>query len=618
MKFVRSKAIIFAILIMSVFCFAAIYISVGITGSMINERKRAEEIKPVAEQSRLQNVNKLINVNKIKEMDFIYNGTKMGENYAFVTDKKQILVPIDVILKELGIDFKYYSSDDIMEADINQKKLTIHIGKDKFTYGGQDMYFTTLPIVLKNHIFVPTELFSYIKWLALYGYIDENAVFMNNFPGYKPGMDSNIKALRLSTGSVSLTDITGKKLFWTKKGNSMFNGTVESSLNKLICVLKEDNKVYMVKNNKKVSPYEINVNPMSRLTLDGKYLYWRDKSKNLIYLYNTADGSVSNIKDFYFYNEIDSRNPNITEDFNIINKYVEKGKYKSILMTDVSNGTDYAYIEKAGKVILKSNVVLSPDGNKLLYYKYSDSQSSGYYIINIDGTNQLYIGNCDRAEWVTDTKIMTYVNEWMYIYNVVDETSKEVAGKWNYVGKSLDGAVFFSKGNILYSEQAGKESLIFELPWKCDYISSQSAKGPYIICSGGKQDSVFLIGNNMSIKIGKDSLLLKSYKFGKENTDYINSISNLFNNKYITVFQEEKGFIALNIIKSDGSEKKKIILNCSGKSDIDSDMLKLIRISDKRLVVYDSTKYWVIDFEKDTKVYEGYEPVGGVIWEMMN
>lgn len=605
MRFIRSKAMIITVIVMSALCLVAVDISIRITMNMFERKDHAKEDRPAATSSAVQAEVKYTNINKLKEPVFYYNGKRPKESIAFITEKNEVFVAIDEILDQLGIKFTYFNTDEILETTVNGKKLLVGMGKDRCSYGGREIYLSAIPFTARNHILVPIELIGYFEGFEFDQYNDKVTVFLNYHKGYKALEDSKIKVLKLTDGTASVSDITGIKNYWKRKRDYRKNETVDALSTVSAYIVNSGGKSYIIKNGNEISPDVINTGANSSLSSDGKYIYWFDDSKKAPYIANINSKEVKGIKDF---SGVDFANNHLQKDMRLFD-YTETDSYKRVVFTDDLHDNKYALINRKNKLVLNGNILYSPDMKKVLYAK----PGKGYFIANTDGTNLTSLGNGIGAEWVNNNRVLLKTAQGNFLFNKQGKNKLQVNDVWKTAGKAPDGTVFFTVGNLFYKEKNGAEEYIMKLPWAVDRIFGLSDKGPYIATAGGSTDGIYYIDGSRILSIGKYSSLLTQIESGGSFIDYGKSITFSPSRKSFAVFQKGDPFISLSIIHTDGF-KRDIHLNILTEDHNETRSVECRWLSDTRVLVNTEQKIWIVDFmDEDSKVYSWLQGKDSVI-----
>ncbi|MCX7924059.1 MAG: stalk domain-containing protein [Clostridia bacterium] len=612
MKFIRSKLTSIIIVIVSVLCLIAVGISVKITITMLEKGSQVIEQFPTESQEKVQTAVKYININKIKEQQFFFNGQPIEGDTAILTERKQTLVPMDAVLRRIGIRFNYYHPDDTLETEVNRKKLVVRLGRDFFTIDDGGISLPAAPIAAKNHIFVPVELFTYLDGFKRTLHEDKNTVFINYYSGSSPDIVANIKVLRLVNGIAGVSDITGTRLYWDRKGSFERYERFQHTDDKSGYILKSGDKVYIIKYDGKITPYPADVPASAQISADGKYLYWVDEDKETSFIYDIKNKTSKELGDYYFKIKADDKDGRLSYGGDVLYDFGYGKRYKRVALTNILYDTSYGFIERRGKTVLKGNMIFSPDKKKVLCLK----PDKKVYLANSDGTDIVYLGEGKEASWVNNSRVFINNGSEMTVFTDHGEDSMRVSAKWDMIGQAVDGTIFYTAYNSLYYEKNGVEKKIMDLPCSCEHVYAWSAGGPYIVVSNEKEDSVFWVTGNSIVKVGSRNLLLKEARQGKEYVDYDRSVAVSPDKKSMAVFQAEKDFISLNFVSTNEKELKKVYLNCPTSDDSEMDTIRAKWVSDKQVLVYTAKHGWIMDLKNGVSIYEWTEPEGSSIQDI--
>lgn len=557
MKEKSSKKAVILIVIMSLICLAAVGISVRVSITMLEKRTKIITNKPSGEvKANAQNSAKLVNINKLKELNLYINGDKLEGEEAFQYDKGEFLLPLDVILNKIGVKFNYFNSDDILKANIKGNDILIKLWKNSFVYGGREIILKSPPAAAKDHILVPDELFKYVDGFKVESNAVKNSIFMNYYPGYNNKSDPQLRMLRIAGKKAQLSDITGEKVYWSDKAEisedeGFYFPAVGSG-----CILKSGGKTYSIRSENGFKPVSLNVNKTAIFSVDGKYLQWMDDNKKNLYMYNIKNGTV---------------------------------KKKSPSADD--------------------NIQYSPDMKKIIYYR----SDKGYYVSNSDGTGAVLLGEGFEARWITGSRIFFRAGRDMFLVGADGKNKVKTDVENKTVGRDAKGNIFYTRGSILCLESGGKEKEIAELPWKCEYVYGLSDNGQFLAVSDDEEDGVFYLTGKMTVKTGKRSQLLRSIKEGDVYPDLRRSIVSSPDGRSAAVFQREDGLITLNVFNGGWSKPKKVVLNYQASDKPGIDFINSKWLSNTRILVYTDRSGWVVDLKDDVKIFEWQENEGSTI-----
>jgi len=191
MNFLRSRILLISTIVLSVFALIAVIISVRVSIAMVEKKnhrvtdKNDDIYRPARTDMKPAYINKMIEISSNLKFTFFFNGQESDNVYAYLTGGKEVLLPLDFILQKAGIKFYLYNPDDMLQADINGKKLLIKFEDGSIYLDGIRMTFGALPVVAKNGILVPAKLFTLLDGFEVDEYPHRNTVFINYHRDYK-------------------------------------------------------------------------------------------------------------------------------------------------------------------------------------------------------------------------------------------------------------------------------------------------------------------------------------------------------------------------------------------------------------------------------------------------
>lgn len=607
MKFLRSKGIIVLIIFMTITGVIAAAVSIKISITMIE--KRNQMVKNDADEGAvIKSDGKTVKFNGADDLTFYFNGEKVNGINGYITKDGKVLVPMDVILKKAGKDFKYFNSDNMVKAWIGNKTVLIKPGQDNVIINGLKHNLYEASSVAKNHILVSEDMFSYLDGFSVEENLDMKALFINYYPAFDRNRYEKIRVLRLQDETVSISNIWEKKFFVLNSKSYIdideFGFTQEDSS----FIFKSADNLYLLDKNNREKPRILDVNPSAQYSADSRYLHWVDESKKISYVYDIEKGILKKIGDYYFRINEDNEERQSKAKYPLLYDFRLGNRYKSIAFTGSSTQNCYVFIERRGKLVVDNVAEYSPDRRKVLYYK----KGKGWHVVNFDGTGMVFLGDGKQAEWINNTTILLKSEDGDYLVNVNNKKKSKTDSECRKVGQIPGGDVFFTKGNMLYVENKGVEKKIIDLPWKCNYVDALSGAGPYVAVSE-KEDGIFFITGNNVFKAGKSSYQFVSQIIdGKSFIKYDDNFSISPDNEKLVVLQQEDGFARVNYIRTNGSEGS-ITLNYPVNGQVQSGSLKLKWISNNSLLIYTSSCGWIIDFENNISIYNWVEQEGSII-----
>ncbi len=596
MKFLRSKAAVIAIALVSVMCLSAAVIAVDVSVFMLKKRDRTIDVQP---QQPVSNNMQPVKADELKECVFFFNGQKIKGLRTYTYADEFVFVPIDFILQKIGVSFEYFSPDDTFQFEIGGQKAVFKLGSNEFTFGSSIFDMHCSPVAAKNSILVPIEAFSHIPGFETDIYGDSETAFINYYPDYMKKTE-NVRILRLVNGLGGIYDMEGNKLYWSDPGEREGIDTVSRDPEGIKYLLKAGESSYIIEAQGNEYPAPVNVSREAGWSADGKYLYWVDREKKLSYIYDIKTALTKKLGDYYFRIERDNVQKSVQSGYDqnsVLYDYKKASLYRRVVLTNPMHEGKYAFIERKGKTVLQGYVAYSPDRERVLYYKNGE----GYYVSVVDGTRHIFLGEYVSAEWVNNDKITLTDNRGVYLFDISDKMKLNVEKLWRKVGHAPDGDVLFTVGNLLMCEADGEERPVLQLPWVCDNVLRLSEEGLYIAVSS-EEDGVYYINKDKLTNICAASELLTSGGlFGEKGVE--EAISRAQDGKHTAVLVNRGGFLGLSIIADASSDITEITLNYKIDSVEAAGRISSKWISDTCLLIYFKDRAWLVDTEKDVKIY---------------
>ena len=522
-------------------------------------------------------------------------------------DKQGFLIPIDEVFRLAGIKFNYYASDDIFEATINNKKLTVKLGKDSFSFGNTEFKLTAGSVAAKDHILVPLGLFIYLDGFKASEYGDKDTAFLSYSGDLNGSLLTNLKILRLRSGSSEISSVGSKEVFWSSRpseGNNVLLNTtdvIEASSLGDDYLIKTNDKVFLIYGKNTSQPEPLDVSTSAAWSLKDKYVYWQDTGVEDSYIYDVVKGVQYAIGDYYTRIIEHQGGDNTLANYHFLSSFSQENGARAITLVNWFTGASYSSIEKKGKVIVDGVIDYSPNRGKILY------QNEGkYYSAGVDGSNIALIGDYDNVSWINNNRLVAYAEGNAYLMDFTGRNKIKAESAWKYVGESLDGGALFTGENSLFIEKDGQERKIMSLPWDCSYAFAQKESGPYILQSIS-EDGIYFTDGTKLIKSGKYSDLLKTLQKGEFRADFRKSIVFSPRGDTVAICQRENDFISISLVKPDGRVVKKITLNERTTNNSEIANLSVKWLSDTRLLVNTTTHGWIIDLEEEFQIFEWLE-----------
>lgn len=545
-------------MVMSILGIIAVGISIRISVTMVRKQDQMLKTKPVTETGAVKSVDISVNLNKAAEQDFYLNGRQIKGGVGYLTGKDRVFLPLDPILQETGSNFRWFGSDDMLEASFGGENLLLKFGEG-ISLGGRKLSLQLPPFTAKGHIYVTAELFDSLDGFRFDGYAENNSVFLNYYPDFEDRENSGIRVLRLREGTAALSDISGERSFWDRADAFSQKEGFFLSSNGFSGILKSGDRTYLIKYGNTVKPRLLDTDPSAVLSADGKYLYWTDNAKKQSCIQDLRTGRIKKPGDYF-------------------------------------------------KTVIEGNAVYSPDGSKVLFFR----KSKGYYVANSDGTGITFLGNGIKAEWINNNRIFIDTGSIRLLFSGSGKPKGQTKEVWRSAGRTSAGDIFFTKGNELFCEAKGKEKFLIQLPWECSYIFAASVGGPYLAASE-KQDMVYFIDGGDSRPIGSFSRLLKENINDEVKVNYLTNFSASPDNRHFVIFRNNSGFAAFMLVNRGEEQVREIVLNYRiGEEALPETLISKWLTAD-RLLIYNRHRGWVIDMQQDIKISDWTEQAGTTI-----
>lgn len=453
------------------------------------------------------------------------------------------------------------------------------------------------------------ELFKYLDGYS-YDKTNDNAfMLLNSFPDYQKELKS-VKVLTQMNGNTLISDVLGKKASWNSEIGHSSNDLIEKSYDGLKSLIKSGDKVYLLTAKNPLKPVKLDVDPSAHWAVNNKYLYWTKSDEKMFYIYNTENMTYRKIDENNLKNNA-VNGLNEVSNADILQDYKRGDYYERISFTNQAMEGNYSRIKRRGKVVIEGNLLFSPSKNKIVFYM----KGEGYYFANADGTGRKFLGNANFIKWINNNKIFMTIDDKNYIVKNNGRTITETQNEWRYLGVTPTNEVLFSINNTLYMEKEGKETELMKLPWLCDRIVAQKAKGPYVAVVNSNE-SVFLINQGVITKMGTERFDNAGYQ--KESITKNLNITFSPDGREIAYFQQEDKLLSFNIIHIENKQEKKILLDFPFDSGLGYQLISTKWISDKLVLVFSNSKWCAINLEKETELYQQTMPRGSALFGVLN
>lgn len=600
MKFLKAKLIYILIAFMAVLCTASVAIAVSTSVTMIE--KRDQIIKTTGDTAvNLQKndaKSSILNLKKASEHSLYFNGEEQEGLKLYTSNKKDknrlSLLPLDLILDDLGFRQSLYNSDDIFKAIVNGKPLILKLDSSEALYGSKKITADTASIAALNHILASPNVLDMMDGFDTETFGQDGSLFVNYWPGSKNKDLSKTVLLNTEIGSPVITDLSGKELLvYGKDGPGKVDDIVYNSYIQTY-ILKSNGRIYYINSHNYRNPRIFNVNSNYAISSDGRFLYWENKAKDALYIYNVKTGIRKKVKDYLPDAELSDTNGQAQ--YKLLD--FEYGRRYKRLTFKGTNDALYTVIERNGTVVAEGKSLYSPDSKKVLYY---DGISS-WYIADTDGTDIIMAGIAQNAYWIDNDRVMLENGQSHIIFNTLYRLFANVPNEWRFVGRSPDGSVYFTNELMLYRIKNGTESRMQASMRSCDYLYANTKKDTYTLMSL-QQNRLYCISGTDITELGKPGLFPNKQQ-GLAETAFMQNTSVNPDGSRLAVLQNGSRYVEVNIMDYADMSVKKLVLNESVKTgDISAD-LKIQWLDKNRLAVFSAKNVWVADMAKDTYIYK--------------
>ncbi len=610
----RNKAAYMGTAVMALLCLVVVAISVRVSLTIIQRKSQIVTVKPQESKKEFKHI-KLVNVGKLKEQSFIFNGME-EEAKAFAENRENVFVPFDTILDKLGVDYRYFEPDDALECRFNQQKMVVWMGQGSFRYGERTITLNTAPVAAKGHILVPLELLSGIDGFSMDYQEEAGRVFVNYYGDYKKGLDG-YKLLKQVESQAFVTDITGRQLKWSNMTTDVnLPESYEMSPTGSRCIIRTGEGVYMLKGGSGSISFLADIPPGASWSADGKYLYWIDRDKETSFLYDISADAVKELGDYYFRLKAEADNEYLVYGADRLLDYGEYGDVKRVALTNKAYEGNYTFVESEKGLLFKGSVSYSPDRSRMLYH----IKGNGYYVANADGSENYFLGDCIEAEWVNNSEIFirSYEGD---TYTVSDNgrDRAEVSDLQRQVGRTEKGDVFYTGRGFLWCESQGVKKQLLPLNFPCDFVYAVSAEGPYLIVSN-EMDQVFIgLEDGTVYKLLGYNSLLAGIDFKNRAFADCKTLGISPDRRYAVLLVKKEDLVSLvsvDVVGLKGIQEKdragavkEIVLNLSPQEALDG-RLKTLWISGRRLMVFTDRKGWIVELGENPRLFSWSEGEG--------
>lgn len=630
MKFFKIRAMIVLIGFITLLGFIAVAVSVRVSISLMDKQnvRIPEQEGSKARAVSAPKPDMLPDMANVNRIPLYFNGECRDEQLLFSDKEGHTWVPLDILLGQIGIPFRLFNGDDTFKINMGGKPLLLKLGTKEADLSEEKLKLPAASAAAENHILAPEELLEKLPGFEPAIYAGSTGVFINYWPesAWKPY--SNMRLLKMSGERLNFSDLQGGHPFaYGKGGPGKITGLWYSQAVDGY-ILRSGDSTYLMSRKHYRKPKKLGVNGLAVLSGSGDAMVWTSKSGRTLYVYDLAAGTTSRHKNYF--TGIKGKQAG-TPAFYTLHAYSKGKRYvrfefqgsgesqvfhasKDRNSFSISGEREiYSIIERSGKVVVQGPSLYSPDHRRLLYY----SSTKGYCVADSDGTDILPLGDLQDPAWIDHHRIFYRTGTGRMVYDVGKKTKTPVKADWKLVGKALDGSVFFTVGNALYTSSGGKSRLrMGQLPWSCDKVSAVTGSGPLLVISMEK-DSVFFISDKMTRLVGRPSAF--PHEPGKENPGAVFPENTVVNpsGSCIAMLQKGDNFLELKLIDMKKQQVRTLTLNALLSEITGTTEIRTVWLDPSRLVLFFHNEGWVLDISKGTRLHHWNEKEGETILDIL-
>lgn len=598
MKFLKAKTMFLFIGIVALLTTFSVVVSVRISITMIEKKSQLVEARAAVAKSVPVAVKtmEIENVAKAAKYPVFFNGsTEKAFDYYSFEDKKSF-IPFDILLQQLGITYMLYNPDDVFQTTIDGKKMDIVLHKGKILYNGEGFDLGTASIAAENHILVSPEILDLPVGFKINDTYGKDGVFLNYWLSSRNKDFRKTYMFILSSGVpkvAGLLDGSGMTFGVNGPGKLdvvIYCPDISSYL------LKAGAKTWRLGNDNFKKPKLLNIPPEYEVSTGGKYLYWLDKDKKYVYVYDIGNNTTKKLRNYF--TEIEDKKSAAFEDYKLAGFQTGK-RYVRMDFQEKSGMGAYTVVERRGKIVAVGDSYYSPDKSRILF---SDN-SKGYFVIDSDGTDIIKLGEAKNAYWIDKDRIFLDSDGSMRIFSRGNRKYTTIEKVERYVGQIQAGEVFFQRDNMVYSSSGNSQKEMFELPWKCDYVAAKSSKGPFSAVSLS-EDSILGIWADKRMLIGIPSLFFNKPVLSSAKTYFESNTAFSPDNKKIALLQKGDRFLEVNIASIAEMKLEKLMLDYPIDDTAGNSNMNVKWLDNSSMLVYNDRQGWILDLKNGSHIYK--------------
>ncbi|HZK72319.1 MAG TPA: stalk domain-containing protein, partial [Clostridia bacterium] len=527
--YIKKFKLLIPVIMLSI-CFV-VAMGIGIAIRIDNQR-RTDLI--IVTDSKSYSLDNTINVSKLQQRNLLINGQKNEYSNCYLYEKDGIYISAEDLFKNIGVEYKLFNSDSILEAYLPQGTLKIYLGKFDITIDGKP-YNLAYPVIIKDgQILLPQDLLNFIIGIDYQVETDENVVYLNYFNDDRKSIIDKVKYIKV-------------------KNEDVDNILVSKDMKRLL--IKDGTNIYYSATGDIADKEKIDIDLSAKWSLDGETVYWYDEQNDIVNIYTPSNNTTTKIK-----NPFDSQNGKaITAQFYQsyeLYEYKYDKNYKRIAFKNSATNEEFVIIERKGTRVFENSAVFSPDRSKIMYLL----QDKGYYVIKGDGTSNSLVGLGISAKWINNDKIIIQNEEMMkHVYSFTAKTKILTTKEYGYLSTTINGECLFYIDRDVYAQNGNKDQKLYQLPGNSDYIYSVNKQGPFINITSGDEGGVYLTNGDNVDYISSSKLLIKNANFTSQEEIYKNSFTTSPNGNRTVMIGRDSDKLLLWIFDNKSGNYKKMI-----------------------------------------------------------
>jgi hypothetical protein len=571
--YIKKFKLLIPVIMLSI-CFV-VAMGIGIAIRIDNQR-RTDLI--IVTDSKSYSFDNTINVSKLQQRNLLINGQKNEYANCYLYEKDGIYISAEDLFKNIGVEYKLFNSDSILEAYLPQGTLKIYLGKFDITIDGKP-YNLAYPVIIKDgQILLPQDLLNFIIGIDYQVETDENVVYLNYFNDDRKSIIDKVKYIKV-------------------KNEDVDNILVSKDMKSLL--IKDGSNIYYSATGNITDKEKIDIDLSAKWSLDGGTVYWYDVQNDIVNIYTPSNNTTTKIK-----NPFDSQNGNAmtTQFYQSYELYEYKydKNYKRIAFKNSTTNEEFVIIERKGTRVFENKAVFSPDRSKIMYLL----QDKGYYVIKGDGTSNSLVGLGISAKWINNDKIIIQNEEMMkHVYSFTAKTKILTTKEYGYLSTTINGECLFYIDRDVYAQNGNKDQKLYQLPVNSDYIYSVNKQGPFINITSGDEGGVYLTNGDNVDYISSSKLLIKNANFTSQEEIYKNSFTTSPNGNRTVMIGRDSDKLLLWIFDNELGNYKKMI-SFKFFSDDNETNLNTKWLDNDILLVYSDNNLISIDMKNDVHTYK--------------